>query len=85
MKLQTPENENYAAVVVALKILFLLKAVTMSLARLYLAFKRLSAKTPKGDLGIVFPAESQLSDQFGELITSSATQTSTKTSPPKDI
>lgn len=65
MKLVTPENENYAATVVALKDIIPLEGCDNVVGTPIFGFQAIVGKDSKqGDLGIVFPAESQLSTEF---------------------
>lgn len=65
MKLLAPENENYAATVVALKDIIPLEGCDNVVGTPLFGFQAIVGKDSKqGDLGIVFPAESQLSTEF---------------------
>lgn len=65
MKLQAPENENYAATVVALETIVPLEGCDNVVGTPIFGFQAIVSKDSKpGDLGIVFPAESQLSVEF---------------------
>lgn len=65
MKLQTPENPNYAAVVVEIKTLTQLEGCDNVVGTPLIGFQAIVGKgTQVGDVGIVFPAETQLSEDF---------------------
>lgn len=65
MKLQKPENENYAATVVTLKDIVPLEGCDNVVGTPIFGFQAIVGKDSKpGDLGIVFPAESQLSEEY---------------------
>lgn len=65
MKLQPPANENYAATVVSIKAINQLENCDNVVGTPIFGFQAIVGKETKvGDLGIVFPAESQLSEQF---------------------
>lgn len=65
MKLHPPENDNYAATVVALKDIVPLEGCDNVVGTPIFGFQAIVGKDSKpGDLGIVFPAESQLSEEY---------------------
>jgi len=65
MKLQTPENENYAATVVTLKQFVELEGMENLKGTPIFGFQAVVSKdTPEGATGIVFPAETQLSEEY---------------------
>jgi hypothetical protein len=65
MKIQKPENENYAATVVALQSIIELEGCDNVVGTPIFGFQAIVGKDSKpGDLGIVFPAESQLSVEY---------------------
>lgn len=65
MKLDQPENSNYAAVVVEIKALVPLANCDNVVGTPLLGFQAIVSKDTKiGDIGIVFPAETQLEDKF---------------------
>lgn len=65
MKIEPPENPNYAAVVVAIKKINELEGCDNVVGTPLLGFQAIVSKDAKvGDLGIVFPAESQLSEEY---------------------
>lgn len=65
MKLQPPANDNYAAVVVQIKAITPLDNCDNIVGTPLLGFQAIVGKdTQVGDVGIVFPAEAQLSDEF---------------------
>lgn len=67
MKLQKPENENYAATVVSLKDIIDLEGCDNVVGTPIFGFQAIVGKDSKpGDLGIVFPAETQLSDEYAK-------------------
>jgi hypothetical protein len=68
MKLLEPENANYAAVVVSIKTIVPLEGCDNVVGTPLLGFQAIVGKdTQVGDLGIVFPAESQLSEEYARL------------------
>ncbi len=65
MKLQAPENANYAAVVVRIKSITPLAGCDNIVGTPLLGFQAIVGKdTQVGDIGLVFPAETQLSEGF---------------------
>jgi len=65
MKLQAPENANYAAVVVKITAINQLEGSDNIVGTPLIGFQAIVGKsTQVGDIGIVFPAETQLSDEF---------------------
>lgn len=65
MKLQKPENENYAAVVVRIKSITPLENCDNVVGTPIFGFQAIVGKdTQVGDIGIVFPAETQLSEEY---------------------
>jgi hypothetical protein len=65
MKLQAPENSNYAAVVVEIKNIIPLDNCDNVVGTTLLGFQAIVSKdTQVGDIGIVFPAETQLSPLY---------------------
>lgn len=65
MKLQTPENANYAATVVAITSITPLDNCDNVVGTPILGFQAIVGKeTQVGDIGIVFPAEAQLSGEY---------------------
>lgn len=65
MKIQTPANENYAATVVSIKTITSLETCDNVVGTPIFGFQAIVGKdTEPGDLGIIFPAETQLSDEF---------------------
>jgi RNA ligase len=65
MKLQAPENANYAAVVVQIKNIIPLDNCDNVVGTTLLGFQAIVSKDTKvGDVGIVFPAETQLSEMY---------------------
>lgn len=65
MKLLTPENENYAAVVTSLKSITPLQGCDNVVGTPIFGFQAIvGADSQPGDLGIVFPAETQLSEEY---------------------
>ena len=68
MKLLEPENANYAAVVVKIKAITPLEGCDNVVGTPLLGFQAIVGKdTAVGDLGIVFPAETQLSEEYARL------------------
>jgi hypothetical protein len=68
MKLKTPENANYSAVVVEIKSLTQLEGCDNVVGTPLLGFQAIVGKDTKpGDLGIVFPAETQLSEEYARI------------------
>jgi hypothetical protein len=68
MKLLAPENANYAAVVVSIKNIIPLEGCDNVVGIPLLGFQAIVSKDSKpGDLGIVFPAETQLSEEYARL------------------
>lgn len=65
MKLLTPENDNYAAVVTSLKSITPLQGCDNVVGTPIFGFQAIvGADSQPGDLGIVFPAETQLSEEY---------------------
>jgi len=65
MKLLEPENSNYAAQVVEIKSLTDLAGCDNVVGTPLLGFQAIVGKdTEQGDLGIVFTAETQLSEEY---------------------
>ena len=65
MKLQAPENNNYAATVVTIKSITPLEGSDNIVGTPIFGFQAIVGKnTNVGDVGIVFPAETQLSAEF---------------------
>lgn len=65
MKINKPENPNYAAVVVKIKTLVPLDGCDNVVGTPLLGFQAIVSKnTQIGDIGIVFPAETELSEEF---------------------
>ena len=65
MKLNEPKNKNYAAVVVRLKNIIPLESCDNLVATTIFGFQAIVGKEHKvGDIGVVFPAETQLSKEF---------------------
>lgn len=65
MKIEKPENSNYAAVVVRLKSIVPLINCDNVVGTSIFGYQAIVSKDHKiGDIGIVFPAEAQLSDEF---------------------
>jgi len=65
MKLLPPENDNYAATVVAIKDIVPLEGCDNVVGTPIFGFQAIVSKDTKiGDLGVVFPAETQLSEQY---------------------
>lgn len=65
MKVEKPQNENYAAIVVKVKSITTLEGCDNVVGTPLLGFQAIVAKdTEVGDVGIVFPAESQLSEEY---------------------
>lgn len=65
MKLEAPENVNYAAVVVAIAAITVLDNCDNVVGTPLLGFQAIVGKdTAVGDLGIVLPAECQVSEEF---------------------
>lgn len=68
MKLEEPENANYAAVVVQIRAITPLDNCDNVVGTPLLGFQAIVGKdTRLGDLGIVFPAESQVSEEYARL------------------
>lgn len=68
MKIKTPENDNYAAVVVTLKAINELEGCDNVVGTPIFGFQAIVGKDHEiGDLGIVFPAETQLSEEFARM------------------
>jgi len=68
LKLLTPENANYAAVVVKIKHLVPLEGCDNVVGTPLLGFQAIVGKDTTPDtLGIVFPAETQLSEEYARL------------------
>lgn len=68
MKLEAPENANYAAVVVKVTAIVELDNCDNVVATPLLGFQAIVGKgTQVGDLGVVFTAETQLSEEFARL------------------
>lgn len=65
MKLEKPENENYAATVTTIKAITVLEGCDNVVGTPLFGFQAIvGADTAVGELGIVFPAECQLSDEY---------------------
>lgn len=65
MKLNEPQNANYAAVVVSIKSITPLENCDNVVGTPLLGFQAIVGKdTQVGDVGIVFPAETQLSEEY---------------------
>lgn len=65
MKLNQPENNGYAATVVSLKSIINLEGCDNVVGTPIFGFQAIVSKdTQEGQLGIVFPAETQLSEEF---------------------
>ena len=65
MKLNKPENENYAAVVCRIKNIVPLEGSDNIVGTPLLGYQAIVSKdTNIGDIGIVFPAETQLSEEY---------------------
>ena len=65
MKIQTPENANYAAVVVTLKEVHPFEnSDNIQGTTIFGSQAIVSKDTKPGDVGIYFPAETQLSQEF---------------------
>lgn len=65
MRLQTPENANYAAIVVKLTAITPLEGSDNIVGTPIFGFQAIVGKSSQvGDIGIVFPAETQLNDEF---------------------
>lgn len=65
MKLQTPDNANYAAVVVTIKSLTKLEGSDFLQGTPLLGYQAIVGLSTKvGEVGIVFPPETQLSDEY---------------------
>lgn len=65
MKISTPVNSNYAATVVSIKNIIPLDNCDNIVATSLFGFQAIVSKDTKvGDIGVVFPAETQLSDEF---------------------
>lgn len=65
MKLNTPKNENYAAVVFEIKNILPLEGCDNVVGTTIYGFQAIVGKNTKvGDVGLFFPAESQLSEEF---------------------
>lgn len=68
MKIDAPENENYAAVVVDIKSINPLEGSDNIIGTPIFGFQAIVGKaTQIGDIGIVFPAESQLSEEYARI------------------
>lgn len=68
MKLEKPVNENYAAVVVEVKALRELENCDNVLGLSVFGLQAIVDKSVKvGDIGLFFPAETQLSDEFARM------------------
>lgn len=67
MKLEEPVNKNYAAVVVQIKAINVLENCDNVVGVSVLGHQAIVSKNTKvGDIGIVFPAETQLSDSYAK-------------------
>lgn len=67
MKLESPRNENYAATVVSIKSITPLEGCDNVVGTPLFGFQAIVGKdTEIGTLGIVFPAETQLSDEYAK-------------------
>lgn len=65
MKIDKPANQNYCATVVEIKNIISLENCENVVATNFFGFQAIVGKDHKvGDIGIVFPAETQLSDKF---------------------
>jgi hypothetical protein len=65
MKISKPENNNYAAVVTTVKSITPLAGADNIVGTPLFGFQAIVGKDTKvGDVGVVFPAETQLSDEF---------------------
>lgn len=65
MKIEKPSNNNYCATVVSLKNIVPLDNCDNVVATTIFGFQAIVSKTAQiGDVGIVFPAETKLSDEF---------------------
>lgn len=65
MKLNKPENENYAAVVTTIKAINRLEGCDNVVGTPIFGFQAIVGRDSQiGDVGIVFPAETQLSEEF---------------------
>lgn len=65
MKIQKPENENYAAVVVSIKSITQLEGCDNVVGTPLFGFQAIVGKqTQVGDVGLFFPAETQLSEEY---------------------
>lgn len=68
MKLQAPVNDNYAATIVSLKAITPLEGCDNVVGTPIFGFQAIvGADSQIGDLGIVFPAESQLSEEYARM------------------
>lgn len=68
MKLDAPENPNYAAVVVEISHVTPLAGCDNVVGTPLMGFQAIVGKdTQAGDIGIVFPAETQLSEEYARL------------------
>lgn len=68
MKLHEPENSNYAAVVVKIEKLVPLEGCDNVVGTPLLGFQAIVSKdTEPGTLGVVFPAETQLTEEYARL------------------
>lgn len=68
MKIQEPENPNYAAVVVSLRAINTLENCDNVVGTPLMGFQAIVGKDSQvGDLGIAFTAETQLSDEFAKM------------------
>lgn len=65
MKFNKPENDGYAATVISLKTITPLEGRDNIVGTPLLGFQAIVGKDSQvGDLGIVFPAETQLSEEY---------------------
>lgn len=65
MKLETPENENYVATVVRIKNTYKLSGLDNLVGVKFFGFQALMSKdTEVGTLGVIFTAETQLSEEY---------------------
>lgn len=65
MKLEKPENENYAAVIVKVKSLTPLEGLDNLVGAHFFGYQAIVSKdTQVGDVGVLFTAETQLSKEF---------------------
>lgn len=68
MKLETPKNKNYAAVVVKITALIPLENCDNVVATNFFGYQAVVGKnTQVGDVGVMFPAETRLSEEYCEM------------------